>query len=149
MFLAWIGDILWMTRRCVCGVAGLRAAVVVVAASVGLLGCPRYGAEVFLCAGADDPSADCPGEELGSAGTTAPPADCLAGGGSCVEQAPDGASGPHLYWIGPESEEPDCPTVAPMPGNEAHADLGPLVHTCPKCACGPSETKCLPSTSWT
>lgn len=75
--------------------------------------------------------------------------DCAGVGGTCVEVAPDGWSGPHLYWIGPPSAKPPCPTVAPLAGSEAYADLQVLTHTCPTCDCGPSETVCSPSSKWT
>lgn len=93
---------------------------------------------------ADD--SDCQEEP---ATTTAVPTDCESTGGTCVHEAPDGWFGPNLYWIGPSGENPGCPPEAPLPGNDAHADLGPVEHICPSCACGPSETSCLLSTTWT
>jgi hypothetical protein len=80
---------------------------------------------------------------------TAVPVDCESTGGTCVHEAPDGWFGPNLYWIGPYDENPGCPPEAPLPGSNAYADLGPVVHSCPSCDCGPSGTTCLPSSTWT
>jgi len=76
-------------------------------------------------------------------------AGCASTGGTCVEEAPDGFSGPNLYWIGPASEKPTCESIGLLPGANAYANLGPVGHTCPTCGCGPSETTCSPSVNWT
>jgi len=43
---------------------------------------------------------------------------------------------------------PACPPRAPNLLFEAYADLSAVAHTCPACACGPSETTCAAPQTW-
>lgn len=127
------------------GIVGLPvfAAFVVI---LGTLGCRAHGSS-SPCTWEDGSSeSDCADPDPPS---IALPLDCATGGGTCVDEPPDGFFGPNLYWIGPIESKPACPDEAPTPGATAYADLGPMAHSCPTCECGPSETTCIPSSDWT
>lgn len=53
-----------------------------------------------------------------------------------------------FLWTGPPDVAPACPPGAPNMLFEAYAGMGAVAHTCPACACGPSETICAAPQTW-
>src|SRR5690606_18762258 len=77
---------------------------------------------------------------VGSEGDTCP--------GECVPLGPLGWSDPLLLWTGPVQEAPGCPTRAPVPAYQGHADLV-APDECDPCACDPPTGSCAMPTDLT
>lgn len=118
--------------------------------ALGLAGCWRSDPWDGCGWPDDDTNPHCVDDEPTTTTITETLTDCESTGGTCVREAPAGWFGPNLFTFGEGGvAPPSCASIGLEPGATFHADLGPLVHTCPTCDCGPSETTCEPSLTWT